>query len=283
MYSHLNEPNILSRINKYDLGTKLISSFKDYENIYLITSFFEGKSLEALKDQIMNEDKIKFISACIIQYLIYFRKENIIHRDLGFSNIIMDADKYFNIIDFSNSIDYHDKNNSKYHIITDYKFISPEILSYKKYDFNADYYQFGSIIYYLVFKTYPNIIKINKNISNLSINYKAKLNYSYDCIDFINKLIITNPKERIGYKNVNELKNHNWFKGFNWNKLKKKLIESPFKFINSSIINQSFCPKFEKSEILINIYKYNSKILKFKKMLKYYDFINMKIINNKNI
>ena len=70
MYSHLNEPNILSRINKYDLGTKLISSFKDYENIYLITSFFEGKSLEALKDQIMNEDKIKFISACIIQYLI---------------------------------------------------------------------------------------------------------------------------------------------------------------------------------------------------------------------
>ena len=131
-------------------------------------------------------------------------------------------------------------------------------------------------------------IQLKKNVSTnivryLKRRYKAKLNYSYDCIDFINKLIITNPKERIGYKNVNELKNHNWFKGFNWNKLKKKLIESPFKFINSSIINQSFCPKFEKSEILINIYKYNSKILKFKKMLKYYDFINMKIINNKNI
>lgn len=283
MYCHLNEPNIFSRINKYALGTKLISSFKDYENIYLITTFFEGKSLEDLKEQIMNEDKIKFISACIIQYLIYFRKENIIHRDLSFSNIIMDADKYFNIIDFSNSIDYHNKNNLKYHIKTDYKLISPEMESYKKYDFNADYYEFGSIIYYLVFKTYPNIIKRNKKISNLSINYKIKLNYSSDCIDFINKLIITNPKERIGYKNINELKNHNWFKEFNWNKLKNKLIESPFKFINSSIIKQNYCPKFIKSERLINIYKNNSNILKFKKMLKHYDFININIINNKNI
>ena len=87
MYSHLNEPNILRRMNKYDLGIKLISSFKDYENIYLITTLFEGKALGYYKDEILDEDKVKFISACIIQNFIYIRKENIIHRDVRFENI----------------------------------------------------------------------------------------------------------------------------------------------------------------------------------------------------
>ena len=145
-------------MNKYDLGIKLIGSFKDYENIYLITTLFEGKALDYYKDEILDEDKVKFISACIIQNFIYIRKENIIHRDVRFENIIMDVNKYFNIIDFSCSIDYNSKNNLKYYIITDIKVIAPERKNYKTYDFNSDYYEFGSLLYYLLFKTFPNVI-----------------------------------------------------------------------------------------------------------------------------
>ena len=276
MYSHLNEPNILRRINKYDLGIKLIGSFKDYENIYLITTLFEGKTLDYFKDEILGEDKIKFISACIIQNFIYFRKENIIHRDIGFENIIMDENN-FNIIDFSCSIDYNSKNNLKYYIITDVRVIAPERKRYKTYVFNSDYYGFGSLLYYLLFKKFPNVIKRKKHISNLAIKYTRNLNYSSDCIDFINKLIIDNPQKRIGYKDVNELKTHQWFKGFNWDKLKKKLIKSPFKFINDSF-KKTNCSKFEKSDLMINTYKINANILEFKEMLKNYDFVDLNII-----
>ena len=282
MYSHLNEPNILKRMNKYDIGIKLIGSFKDYENIYLITSLFEGKALDYFKDEVLSEDKIKFIAACIIQNFIYFRKENIIHRDIGFENIIMDTNEYFNIIDFSCSIDYNSKNNLKYSILTDIRVIAPERRRHKIYDFNSDYYSFGSLLYYLLFKTFPNVIKSEKHSSNLEIKYTQNLNYSSDCIDFINELIIDNPKKRIGYKNVNELKNHQWFKGFNWNKLKKKLIKSPFKFINDSFKNIN-CSKFEKSDLIINKFKHNANIFEFKEMLKNYDFVDLNIINNKNI
>jgi len=277
MYSHLNEPNILKRINKYDLGTKLISSFKDYDNIYLITTLFEGKTLDYFKNNILNEEQIKFISACIIQSFVYFRKENIIHRDIGFENIIMDSDKYFNIIDFSCSVD---NNDLKYNIITDVRLLSPERLKKKKYNFNSDYYGLGSLLYYLIFKAYPNVIKEKNKLLSLSINYNSNLNFSPKCIDFINKLIVENPIKRIGYKDVNELKNHSWFKMFDWNKLEKKLIESPFNFINGSFNNIS-CSKYIKSDLMINIYKKNSKIFKFKEMLKNYDFININIIKNK--
>ena len=58
----------------------------------------------------MTEWQIKFISGCVIQSLFYLRKENIIHRDIMMQNIIMDREKYFNIIDFSFSINYSEKN-----------------------------------------------------------------------------------------------------------------------------------------------------------------------------
>lgn len=61
----------------------------------------------------MTEEQIKFISACTIQSFIYMRKEKIIHRDITFNNIIMDKNKYFNVIDFSFSIDYSQKDNKK--------------------------------------------------------------------------------------------------------------------------------------------------------------------------
>lgn len=41
------------------------------------------------------------------------------------------------------------------------------------------------------------------------------------------KLLHKNPKDRIGVKDKNELKNDPFFKGINWEKLAKKEIEPP--------------------------------------------------------
>lgn len=102
----MNEPIILKKINKYNFLPKIISSFQDYDNLYLVTNFFEGDVLHNYKNEILSEEKIKFISACVIQSLIYLRKENIINRDIRMKNIIMDKNRYVNVIDFSFAIEY---------------------------------------------------------------------------------------------------------------------------------------------------------------------------------
>ena len=106
IYSVMNEPVILKKINKYNFLPKIISSFQDYDNLYLVTNFFEGDVLHNYKNEILSEEKIKFISACVIQSLIYLRKENIINRDIRMKNIIMDKNRYVNVIDFSFAIEY---------------------------------------------------------------------------------------------------------------------------------------------------------------------------------
>ena len=71
----MNEPHILKKLISYKFLPKIIASFHDYDNIYLVTTYFEGKSLNFFRKEIFNEKQIKFVSACIIQSLIYLRKE----------------------------------------------------------------------------------------------------------------------------------------------------------------------------------------------------------------
>ena len=277
IFSNLNEPMILKQLLNYDFLPKLISSFMDYDNIYLITTYYDGKSLNYFREEILTEKQIKFVSACIIQSLIYLRKEKIIHRDIMMKNIIMDKDKYFNVIDFSFSIKYLDKNNKKNSMITYNMVTPPEMLDNSEYDYNSDYYRLGSVIYYLIFKKYPFQIKKENNVRDIFIDYKDIKNYTGTCVNFLNKLLISDYKKRIGYNSIEELINHPWFKGFNWAELEKRKIISPFQFIENKY-NELFCTRF----IIEFKYKIRYKI-KFKKniylkLIKNFDFSNALII-----
>ena len=264
IYSHLTEPNILKKLIQYDFVPKLISSFQDYEYIYIITTYYDGKSLNFFRNYNMTENQLKFISACVIQSLIYLRKENIIHRDIMMQNIIMDKKKYFKA-----------KYLNTYNMVT-----PPEMEKLKEYDYNSDYYRLGSVLFYLIFKAYPYIVKLNNNVTDIIINYKDAQNYSPNCIDFLNKLIISEPKQRIGFNDINELKNHSWFEDFDWNKFEKKLIESPFNLIENEF-DQSLCIKVDiiSDEYLMR-YKSNIKKILYKELIKKFDYVNNMVLND---
>ena len=277
IYSVLNEPIILKKINKYDFLLKIISSFQDYDNLYLVTNYFEGDILHNFKNEIFSEEKIKFISACVIQSLIYLRKEKIINRDIRMKNIIMDKNRYVNVIDFSYAIEYSNIRKNQTNIITNKLEISPEILNHSSYDYNVDYYNLGAVIYYLIFKKYVNSVKNQYNLTEIYIDSKDIKNYTSTCIDFLNKLLIRDYKKRIGFNNIEELKNHLWFKGFNWKKLKKKKMKSPLIFMKKKPFTLS-CRKFKITTIKRNKYINLLKKIKHKFLFKNYDYVNKDII-----
>ena len=156
-----------------------------------MTNLFEGSTLNNIKDLIFSEDQIKFISACIIQSLSYLRNEKIISRDVTMNNIIMDKKRYLNLIDFSFSINYDNKNDKNTFLVISPIDSSPETNDFNKllYDYNSDYYRLGVIIYYLIFKKNINIIKNERNLTDIIIDSNNIKNYSSSCIDFLNKLI----------------------------------------------------------------------------------------------
>ena len=167
-----HEVEVLRKFTHNNFIQKLISSFHDYDNLYFVSKFYDSFVLNYMTgDWHWNEKQIQFYSACLIQALIDLRKEKYIHRDIHFGNLVMDSEKYINLIDFHITIEYINKNNHHYDIVGSPELCAPEMVNLKTYDYNSDYYRLGSMIYFIIFKNYPNYIMRDKNITNIVIRH----------------------------------------------------------------------------------------------------------------
>ena len=268
----LNEPKILRLLNESIFIPEIISSFQDYDNIYIVTTFYNGPILFKFAYEELSEKQIKFLTACMIQALKYLREKEIIHRDLSFQNIIMDRNNYFNLIDFSFSVSYSNRNLKKFYCIIDPIFTAPEILNKTECNYNSDYYRLGNLIFFLVFKKFPlDIKKSNNNLTELAKDYNLTYKFSNNILDFTSKLIESNWKTRLGYKSINELINHPWFKEFDWEKLEKKQIVSPFN-INNSIVIRHTCKNFIKTKNRVENYVKFAETKYYKQLLKNFEY-----------
>ena len=90
---------------------KLVSSFHDYDNLYFVSKFYDSVFMNYL-NQLLDENRLQFISKCIIHCLSELRKQQIMHKDLHFANLVLDEKRYISLIDFHISMEYKDKNQS---------------------------------------------------------------------------------------------------------------------------------------------------------------------------
>ena len=284
----LNEVSSLYKfINTDNLIQKIISSFHDYDNLYFVSKFYEGFVMNHLSYS-WSEKQIQFFSACLIESFIHLRNEKLIHRDIHLYNLVFDERQYINLIDFHIVMKYDFKNEPKGYVIGSPDLCAPEMINRLEYDYNSDYYRLGSMIYYIIFKKYPNrIMKKKKKIKQIKIGNNEAKEYSLSCIDFINKLMIVDKKKRIGYNNINEIMNHSFFIGFNWEKFFNKSMISPFPKITRSSLNLCNKKSLPKK---INIDSNLAKNETFRNKVFAYDNFNARIIDkiinnlkNKNI
>ena len=49
-----------------------------------------------------------------------------------------------------------------------------------------------------------------------------------NAIDIVRKLCCYDPSQRLGYANIEDIKQHQWYKGFDWKGLEKKTLSPPF-------------------------------------------------------
>ena len=99
---------------------------------------------------------------------------------------------------------------------------------------------------YFIFLLYRKIELTKKNIPN---------NYSITMGDFINKLLKRNAEERLGYKNIDEIINHPWLEGVDWEIIESKLYDSDYiPFIPSIEDNFDIYNAHKKDNIYIEKY-----------------------------
>lgn len=187
---------------------------------------------------------------------------------------MMDKDKYFNLIDFSFSVDYSNRNSKDFICHTSPSYTPPEIILRSDYEYSSDYYRLGNIIFYLIFKRFPLNIKRKQNLTEYVLENYPKNFYSDNLLDLINQLIEPDKTKRLGFKDFNEIMNHPFFHKLNWKKLERKKIISPLNY-KGIIFYDTKCKKFNKTKRDSYIYskliitKYNDKYFKAFEYSKY--------------
>ncbi len=114
--------------------------------------------------------------------------------------------------------------------------MAPEVMCMENNNISVDYYALGIMGYEFMKGIRPYMSDTNKNLKKLVLENQVVIKkhelpdgWSLEAGDFINRLIQRKPSSRLGYHGAKEVKQHIWFRGFNWGKLYTFEIESPFK------------------------------------------------------
>ena len=299
-FSIMSERNLLSKLH-HPFIVNIYFAFQDFSKLYLVMDLLSGGDLRyhiAHKKQ-FSENETRFFISNIVLSLEYIHKQNIIHRDIKPENLVLDNNGYVRLTDFGVAKINEQDNSSETSGTPGY--MAPEVILVQNHSFPSDFFALGVIGYEFMMGYRPYLARSRKEIKQLIISNQAKIEkedlmegWSLESMDFINSLLQRKPSKRLGYNNIDEIKNHPWMKVINWELLENKELIAPFiPYNNKENFDKIYCESEEKvGEDTIGRYEEYVESELFPGLFKNYTYIDFEHIfgniidennDNKNI
>ena len=208
-------------------------AFQDEYKLYIITEFMQGGEMffHLHKEKRFSNEKTRFYIIEIILAIEFLHKNNMLYRDLKPENIMVDASGHIKLTDFGLSKMFTKTKEKAFTICGTPQYLAPEILSDEGYDNSVDWWSLGCVMYEMLVGRAP--FRIPKG-SYLSADlYKKKISIpeyvTNDAKDLISKLLIPNPKNRLGYgkDGAKNIKEHPYFSDIDWEEAWEKKLTPP--------------------------------------------------------
>ena len=230
-----SEREFLSRL-RHPFIVNMYYAFQDTDNLYLVMDMLSGGDLRfhISRYRFFSEEQTRFFIACIIHSLDYIHENNVIHRDIKPENLVLDSNGYVRVTDFGIAKENQPDNSSETSGTPGY--MSPEVIRGKNHSFPVDFFAVGIIGYEFMIGKRPYHGKSRRDMKEQMMTKQAmiksedvKADWSPDVVDFINRLLIRKPENRLGFKRgAHELKEHPWLKYYPWKELEDKTLPAPF-------------------------------------------------------
>ena len=229
----ITECNVLKQATSPFILT-LYYSFQTPENLYMIIDYCPGGDLNLhIIQNLFEEDEARFYIAELILGIEHLHELDIIYRDLKPENILINGDNHIKLADFGLAKEGVNDVQSTKSFVGSPAYLAPEMLMRRGVGKSADIYGIGAVLYEMICGTPPffsnNIKILYKNISQCKLMLHDY--FSDELKDLLSQLLCRDPNKRIGVLDKNELKNHEWFKDIDWDKLAKKQIEPPLNLV----------------------------------------------------
>ena len=228
-------------------------AFQDNKYLYLVMDLLSGGDLRyhISIHKKFSEEQTRFFICGITLSLEYIHSNNIIHRDIKPENLVLDENGYIRLTDFGIAKINMPDNSSETSGTPGY--MSPEVMQSLNHSFPVDYFALGVIGYEFMKGERPYSGRNRKEIKEQIMSIQAEIkkeeiitqNWSKESIDFINKLLMRKPEERLGYKGIEELKDHPWLRYYPWSSIKEKSLPSPFIPQSKDNFDSKYCKSIE--------------------------------------
>ncbi len=228
-------------------------AFQDKDNLYLVMDMLSGGDLRyhISRYRRFSEEQTRFFIACIIYSLEYIHANKVIHRDIKPENLVLDAAGYVRITDFGIAKENMPDNSSETSGTPGY--MSPEVMKGKNHSYPVDFFAIGVIGYEFMIGKRPYYGKNRKEIKELMLAKQACIKqsdlqkgWSPESSDFINKLLLRKPEQRLGHNGAKDLKEHPWLKYYPWSELEEKTLPAPFIPENRDNFDKRYCEGVDK-------------------------------------
>ena len=228
------ERDLMVKINSPFI-VNIKSAFQDDTNLYLVSEFMQGGDMFFHMHDgqivIFSHDKTRFYILELVLALESLHKNNMVYRDLKPENILLDSKGHVKLTDFGLSKILEDEDDKAFTLCGTPQYLAPEVLLKKGYDKMVDWWSLGCVLYEMLMGRLPFAIKrgmINLKIYEKKIDFPRKI--SNEARDLIEKFLVVNPTERLGYgpNGTDDIKNHPFFNGVDWDLAIQKKYKPPF-------------------------------------------------------
>lgn len=236
------ERQVLEAVRQSPFLVTLHYAFQTDAKLHLILDYVSGGELftHLYQRERFPEDAVRIYIGEIILALEHLHKLGIIYRDIKLENILLDHSGHVVLTDFGLSKDFlsQDTEHRAYSFCGTIEYMAPEVVKGGSHghDQAVDWWSIGVLTYELLTGASPFTVEGEKNnqqeISRriLKIQPPLPTELSIDVRDFISRLLVKDPRQRLGGgpNDAKELKDHLFFKDLNWDDLATKKIPAPF-------------------------------------------------------
>ena len=229
---HINDERKIMLMFDSPFLVNLGRTYQDKHKIYFLIDPCLGGDLFTIlrKAHSFKEVAAKFYSACVIEGFAHMHSMNICYRDLKPENLVLDSRGYCKITDFGFCKIVE---NKTFTLCGTPDYLAPEIIMGRGHNIGVDYWTLGILLYEMLASMPPFYDREPTNIYRKIIRSQVSFPgyFSSEAKDLIKKLLKKRPTERLGLVNggINNIRNHPWFKGFDWKNLQTQTMTPPYK------------------------------------------------------
>ncbi|KAL8439836.1 hypothetical protein Efla_004362 [Eimeria flavescens] len=226
-----DERRILSQIS-HPFIVNLLASFQDEKRLFLLMEYVNGGELFSYlrKQTFMPTDQARLYAAEITLAFQYLHGRSIVYRDLKPENLLIDAQGHIKITDFGFAKVVVGRT---WTLCGTHEYLAPESITRRGHGLQVDWWALGILLFEMLAGRPPFVDDTPLGIYKKIIAGKIEFPPLFDCAakSLVKRLLIHEPNKRYGClrDGAEDVKNHKFFRGIDWNLCYHKKIHPPYK------------------------------------------------------